>query len=275
MSFAHFDDYDGDAPIDVQHFSGGFVRGQLDRLRLLMSYEAHTNIAEDLRLLVNGSLVAEKTITAGERGHWLPVVSLSSYGATTPLSVEFRTRTREIGEPPRGSRISITLMEIVRSSPATATLPTASTPEESATWATTKSRLNSLCAIAETVYNRIQADGETWNKARLFRRNYGYDDPAKLFFESQHIALVWNRVGARLKVRGRNVRLGYGGQVWTLNEPRYPDGTLNLKNAFEENLIDQSGFQTRIVYLDGLKALGLGSVYNVRGELTYAAEYLL
>jgi hypothetical protein len=275
MSLYHLDDFAGDAPIDYQHWAGGFVRGALDRLTALVRYECNTNVAEDIRLFVNGSLAASQSMTAGQRGRWDPVINISAHGSTTPIRLAIRTRTTVAGEPPRGSRISVSHVRLYRASPTPATLPTAPDPEASVTWSTAKSRLNSLSTIAAAVYDRIQGDPETWNKARLYRQNYGYDAPAKNFFESRHIPVVWNRVGARLVVRGKGVRLGYGGAIWTLTEPKYPDGTYNLQSAIEENLIDATGYQSRVVYLSGLKGLGLGTAYNMRGDVRYAAEHLL
>lgn len=275
MTLYHFDDYDGDAPIDNQTWAGGFTRGALDRLTALIRFQCNTNVAEDIRLFVNGSLAATQSMTAGQQGRWDPVVNISAHGSTTPIRLEVRTRTTVAGEPLRGSRVSISHVRLYRASTTPSALPTAPEPEASLTWSTAKTRLNSLATIATTVYNRILGDSETWDRARLYRRNYGYDEPAKSFFETRHIPVVWNRVGARLVVRGKGVRLGYGGAVWTLNEPKYPDGTFNLQNAIEENLIDATGFQTRIVYLGGLKGLGLGTAYNTRGDVRYAAEHLL
>lgn len=266
------------APTTYHIWSGGVTRGVGTRLVVEYQYIITTNIAERFRLLINGSEVATTPVlTAGDTS-WNGVwdVNISGYSASVPLRLEIQsviTAARDADAGGRPSRFTLTSCRVERGSSGHQAMPVRFVPEQQMTWATLRSYLMGLNSILNGVKSRIDSTPDLFDRARLFRSGYAYDEGARLYLETRHTPIQQRRMGRRLVVRGKNVKIGWG--PLTILPPEERDGEVGLEFGASETLTAADKVETREIWLDQLPGLELGMTYVLTGgDVRYAAEYL-
>lgn len=260
-------------PTTYHLWSGGTVaRGEYDRLRVELAYQIVTNGSERIRLLINGTEVqTSPTYAAPTWGVLDWTISLTGYGASTPLRLELQSIVT--GESSRPSRFTVHGISLERSAPTFVATPTAIASEESMAWSTARTRLTTYASAVSGVKAQIDAFPDRWDRARLFRRTYAYNDGAAQYLQFRYQAVQRRRVGSRLLVRGSGIRIGWG--PFVIEPNREQDGEPTLKWAYEETITAADKVETREIALSGLPGLDVGSSYALIGwDLRYAAEFL-
>lgn len=257
-------------------WSGGGPRGPFDRIRARVVWVKGTAPSQRIRMLIDGVEVATTpNIAAGGWNHTFDV-NIAGYSATAPLRVELELVVDAGSDGGYSSRLSVEYVELARATPAIQTLSDRPVAWESTTWATRKARLNQIAAVLSTVKSRIDADADRWDRIRLFRSSYAYGPINAEYLKGRYHAVRRQRTGARLVVRGSNLKLGWGALGATLVDPKEPQGEYAFTWAVEETLVGGSEVETREVALDGLGGLLPGMTYQVYGgDVRYAAEEAL
>lgn len=266
------------APTTYHLWSGGITRGVGTRLVVEFAYIITTNSAERFRLLVNGSEVASTAVLSAYThkwdGRW--EVDLSGYSASTPLRLEIQsviTGARDADQGGRPSRFSLTRVAVERATSGHLTMPARTAPDESMTWTALRGRLNALSANLNQIKIRVDDNPDLFDRARLFRSGYAYDEGARVYLQTRHTPVQARRLGRRLVVRGKNVRIGWG--PLSILPAEEQDGEVTLEFGSTETLTPSDRVETREVWLDQLPGLELGMTYVLTGgDVRFAAEYL-
>jgi hypothetical protein len=257
-------------------WSGGGIRGPFDRLVMKIVWVAGRATSTRIRLRINGSEVeTTASITPGTWGTETFDVDLSGYSATDLLRVEL-DQDDTIGTNAPGGypmRWSLEYAEFQRSDPGLQSLDFRPVPDELTTWTTRMNRLNALGAWLQVVKNTIDNDTDRWDRARLFRSSYAYDAKEAAYFQGRFHATRRERGGARLRVRGSNIKIAWGAPSYKLVDPKEPFGEYTWAWGSEEALVSGNEVETREISLDTLRGLEYGMLYTVYGsDVRYAAE---
>lgn len=230
---------------------------------------------EEVRLLVNGSVVATYTVptTVGRYTWTLTYTMPQAAGTRNYVEVWYR----RLNNPQISGNEVMNAWSVVRvwtegsagiyAAPSVPALAARTTM----TWATWKGALNACATLANTLKTRIDANPSLWSEQRLYRRSYAYDDYQEQVFEPNYIPAAVPRVGEAVLVRGLGTRIGWGAQVW--EEKQDSVGSYPLNATYNEPVNQNDAKSTQLVYLDTLKGLPPGASYNVRGgTIAYAGE---
>jgi hypothetical protein len=271
---------DGGAAIPYPIWSGGMGsgRGTMGRLKILFSYTITGNAAETLSLRINGSQVASiGPLAAGAAAITTIDVSLTGYGSSTPLRFELLSLVTVGNAGERQSRYTVQRAWVEPSSVTALPAIQESFSYELTTFTTLISRLNSISTALAAVKSRIDGAPDLWDRARAFRRGYGYDDGQRLYFATRHLPRRERRLGAALVVDGANVTIGYGAQTVVPPPAEEPDGEYDVAYAYEETIVSGEVRALKLVSLDNLDGLGVGTAYALKSPaaVRFAAEYLL
>lgn len=260
-------------------WSGGAIRGPFDRLRCRVVWVAsRTAETQRIRLKIGGSEVATTpSWPASGWGYHDFDVNLGAYSATALLRIdlEWMVTGPSLGAAAVLPRLTVQWVELHRSAATYATLTNRPTMYESSTWAARRAQLNEMSAALTTIYNRVTADVDRWDRIRLFRSSYAYNLGEAATLHGQYHAVRRHRAGLRLIVRGSNLKVGWGAAGYTLANPKEPYGQYIWKWASEETVVSGSEVQTREIFLDALEGLEPGFQYVIYGaDCRYAAEEL-
>lgn len=260
----------------------GAGRGVLDRLKARFAFTITTNQQESFRLRINGVQVAQiGPFTPGASGIHEFDVSLASYGSSTPLRVEIvsiiAADTAENVQA-RPSRYSVERVWCERTSVSALPTVTPTASYELTSYTTLIGRLNALGQALAAIKSRIDGAPDVYNRARVYRRGYGYNGGERSYFATRHLPRRQHRIGAGLVVFGANTTIGYGAQTIVPPDKASPDGEFDVQYAFEETLISGDQQALKIISLDSLDGLTEGSAYTLKSGgdgIIFAAEYLL
>jgi hypothetical protein len=263
----------------VSHlWSGGVVRGAGTRLVVEFAYQIVRTPAERFRLLINGSEVATTAVLTAGQHNWAAKwdVDISAYSATSRLRLEIQsvvTIGLEADFGGRPSRLTVEAVRVERGSPGHLTMPTRTAPDESTNWSTGRSRLGTLASHLSAIKARIDNSPDLFDRARLYRGGYAYNAGERLYLQFRHMPTQQRRMGRRLVVAGRNVKIGWGTMV--IKPPTEQDGEVTLEFAYTETLIASNNVETREIWLDQLEGLRVSRTYTLMGgDVRFAAEYL-
>jgi len=259
----------------------GQGRGVTDRLKADFSFVITNNVAESFSLRINGTAV--QTIgpyTAGQRAVVQFNVSLTGYASTTPLRVEIvsvisAAAPEGLGRP---SRYTVERVWAERSTVAAITSVQETFSYELTTIDTLTARLNSLGQALADIKSRIDSAPDLYDRARIFRRGYGYNAGERVYFANRHLPRRTYRIGAALIVFGSNVSIGYGPQTIVPPAREAPDGEYGVTFAYTETLMSGDQLGAKLVSLDALAGLEMGESYTLTSggdSVIFAAEYLL
>ncbi len=139
------------------------------------------------------------------------------------------------------------------------------------TWSTVVANLNNLSTIVNNAKARIDARPEQWARIRAMRRHYTRNTATESDLVARARPQFPQRVGSELFVAGQNVEIDYG---------LFTPGQLNANDVGWENYtfgqkqtVDDSA-NGKLVYLDDLKGLDVGSTYMLFGDPYWAGEYI-
>jgi hypothetical protein len=279
MPGLYFLDDDGD-PIAYPIWSGGLGagRGTMTRLKVRFAYVITGNAAESFSLRINGSqVVGLGPYAAGASGITTMEVNLSGYGSSTPLRVELYSIVTAGNEAKRQSRYTVTRAWVEQPSVSALTTIQESFPAELINYTTLVARLNAISAGLAAIKSRIDNDPDTYNRARPFRRGYGYDDGQRTYFATRHLPMRLQRIGAGLIVWGSNMEIGWGAQTIVPPKKDEPDGEYDVNWSYTESLVSGDQRAVKVVSLDNLAGLKEGFAYVLEpgDQVYFAAEYLL
>ncbi|HMQ30004.1 MAG TPA: hypothetical protein PKD53_04715 [Chloroflexaceae bacterium] len=266
------------APTTYHLWSGAVTRGVGTRLVVQYQYIITTNTAERFRLLINGAEVATTPVLTAGNTSWngLWDVNISGYSASVPLRLEIQsviTAARDADAGGRPSRFTLTSCRVERGSSGHLVMPARTAPDESLSWSQLRSRLYALNSILLSVRDRITSAPDLFDRARLFRAGYAYDEGARLYLATRHTPIQQRRAGRRLVVHGKNIRVGWGPVA--ILPPEERDGEVGLEFGSSETLTAADRVETREIWLDQLPGLELGMTYVLTGgDVRYAAEFL-
>lgn len=236
------------------------------------------NIAEFYRVKVGGLTVhTSSTYTVGGVDDDTLAIDLSGYTASTRLEAIIETViTTGAALGPSGdrnSRYHLWDVHMANDAPATAAAPTEFTAAELISATTVNTRLNALATMVSGAKARLDANPRIFNRVRLMRRMYGRTPGQYAVFGPANTYVQrFTRKGARLVVRGKGVKLGWG--AITTKAEKTQTTAYSVDFAHTQQITDGDGYQTKTVYLDTLGTLRRGQAYSVIGdEVGYAAEY--
>lgn len=265
-------------PSTYHLWSGSVTRGVGTRLVVDFQYIITTNTAERFRLLINGAEVATTPVLTAGNTSWngLWDVNISGYSASVPLRLEIQsviTAARDADAGGRPSRFTLTSCRVERGASGHLVMPARTAPDESLSWSQLRARLYALNSILLSVRDRITTTPDLFDRARLFRRGYAYDEGARLYLATRHTPIQQRRVGRRLVVHGKNIRIGWG--PLAILPPEEKDGEVGLEFGSSETLTAADKVETREIWLDQLPGLELGMTYVLTGgDVRFAAEHL-
>jgi hypothetical protein len=261
-------------PGDPHMWSGGGPRGPFDRLAIKVVWLAGTATSHRIRLLINGTEVdTTADIGAYEWGEDVLTADLSGYTATAVLRLTLELVITAGADPGRPTRVTTEYAEYQRTTPGFQAFDNRPVPDELTTWETRALRLNAIGAWLQVIKNRIDNDVDRWDRVRLFRSSYAYDPGEARTLMGRFHAVRRRRTGARLIVRGSNLKLGYGPYSAKLSNDKEPESEYVWSWGFEEGLVSGDQVETREIYLDALPGLDYGMQYTIYGDdVRYAAE---
>jgi hypothetical protein len=237
------------------------------------------NAAEYYTVALNGSIVhTSPTYSPGTYAIAPSPISLTAYtiGARVQVAIK-AVVTSAVNQDPDATQSSRYTLNAIRTEADSSGYPVASPPTEFATntsiaSSTIDSRLNAIATMLTNVNTRLNALPELWNRSRLVRRRFAIDDRQNVKLQRRYVHRLVRR-GDKLVVRGKGIRLGWGG--YALENSEGVDPYSVYKFAHEESLVDGEHYQTATVYLDSLEGLFPGSPYYIAGyDVVGAWEYI-
>lgn len=146
---------------------------------------------------------------------------------------------------------------------------------ESMTFSTLQSRLNNFVTGTTNAYNRINVNANLFNRARMFRGKYGWDEHQINSFNWVNLP-TQVRLGERYVVAGQDVKIAWGG--YSLKKP-FTEPPLEQRDVYEfantETLTGSDKVEVKEGFFDEFEGLFVGTQYYILGEkLVFFSEYL-
>lgn len=249
-------------------------------LNIRIVYLNMGNVAEYYRVKVNGTIVyTSATFGVGATNDSYLAIDLSSFTAGVRLEAVIETvvTTGAAAGPSgdRNSRYHLWAVRMSNSAPATAAAPYDFTADESMTSASLDTKLNALCSTVLAAYNRIVANPRIFNRVPLMRYIFGRDTGQwQVYGPANTYVQRMARAGARLTVRGKGVKVGWG--AYSTKTDKTATNVYSVDFSHSQQLTDGDQYQTKTIYLDTLEGLRRGQTYIIGGDdVLYAAELLL
>lgn len=254
-----------------------FWRGSITRTAghptLYAQFEIQQKVSgrtEQVRLFVNGSLAATYAVPSSP-GIYGATLSASltgfSAGTTVPIRLDM-VKLAPDDDLPDTSRWTVYR---VWADPAAGTPATLAEqqPRVPQTFTALMDWLDDLVALLAAAKARIDANGEIWARQTLYRARYGFNDEHFRQFEPGGVAIVLQRQGEALVVRGSGVTLAYGPGRFLekFNEVGFEE----FENFLTETAIDADTIENRVLFLDTLDGLPVGAPYLLRGVNLFGA----
>lgn len=132
--------------------------------------------------------------------------------------------------------------------------------------------LATLSSMLTTANSRLSGRPELWARAYAMRKRYALDDHqnTKLM---RHYPHVMQRLGDRLVIRGKGVKIAWGPITVKSKEQGLDYDDYEWAN--EQEIIGGESIDTQVVYLDSLPGLYPGVQYFIFGtDVIWAGEYL-
>jgi len=258
-------------------WNGSVVRSALhDRLRVPVLYTIFQTPNTSIRIRINDAVVDTiGPLAVGASAFTVRAIDISGYSVGTRLRVRLEEFISPYVEPdvrpPVPSRFSVTGVETYTATPVADAPPVLVGIGTNYSYAAVQGRFNGVAAMVSNAYARLAAD--TWDRVRLFRRNYGYDAGQQTYYSTVFVPLSVRRVGAALWLAGRGIRAGYGGAAVVAK----PGDLYTYTYTFEPSLLPGGSFSSARISLGALDGLGVGVPYILQGngaEIAYAAEEL-
>lgn len=240
--------------------------------------------AEHYEIYYNGSLsVTSSTYTFGQSASFShPIALTHTLGTRAEVEIRAVVTDATISDPVPSYKSYYTFImirsEADSSGYASASPPTAWTAEESISQATMNSRLNTIATMLSDAKARLDARTELWNRARAARRVFAADDTQVTRNMKRH-AMLFQRQGDTLIVRGKGIKIGYG--ALTVDPPGEENGVpkpvdyAKFHWATEVSVGGDDKVTTEEIRLDGLQGLEPSMLYYVFGPVVeFAAEYI-
>jgi hypothetical protein len=237
------------------------------------------NTAEYYTVALNGSIVyTSPTYAAGTTNTIAVSQALTAYTIGARVQVAIKAVVTDSSNQDVNATVnSRYTLNAIRTEADSSGYPVASPPTEFATntsiaSTTIDSRLNAIATMLTNVNTRLNALPELWNRARAVRRRFAIDDQQNVKLQRRYVHRLVRR-GDKLVVRGKGIRIGWGGYAVENSEGGDPYSV--YKFAHEESLVDGEHYQTATVYLDSLEGLFPGSPYYIAGyDAVGAFEYI-
>lgn len=236
---------------------------------------------EKVQLFLNGSVVWESSYLAdGKTADIVAVVPLTSYPVGQPIKAVLYAKVDQGRDYPDdektlNSRYTIRIFRTEAASSYPAATPPAAFPRNLEIAASDlTARLNAIATMLQNTYNRIAADTFTWNRIRVMTRPMAQDAKQFTRIKKRYVPR-FERRGARLFVRGKGIKLGYGANTLENPDEDGDDKEFKYTLAHMVDVTDGDKVQWKTVYLDTAPALYKDETYYALGEITqYVAEYL-
>jgi hypothetical protein len=271
-------------PSDAQHVNRPMYYGSVGRyysnstLRIAGIVQSFTTTGWFFYIQLNGSTVYTSPTYGVTSAQPIDVrLDLSAYTLGSRVAVAIFATATNGGtvEPKRFTRWTFGIMHAVADSSGWpyASLPTkfAGPATGTSTWSTVVAALNSLSTVVNNAKTRIDARAELWGRVRAMRRHYtrNTDDEPDLFARARP-QFPW-RVGSEVYVQGADIEI-----QWGLFRPGEIDQRANgyEKYAMSEKQSVDDSVGGKLVYLDDLPGLDVGSTYIVFGDPWWAGEYI-
>lgn len=267
----------------LQMFDGSVGRYAANEVfRVVGTLNCRTN-AEHYEIEYGGTTYTSATYTAGQN-----VAISHPFALTQTLGTRIPVYIRAVVEDDfyidNAGIFSTYSFTVMRSEAdgdgyATATPPSVWTAGESIAVGALNSRLNALATMLDDAKARLDATPELWNRARAARRPFAKDETQHTRNYKRH-AMLFQRQGGVLIVRGKGIKIGYG--AITVKPPAVKGEQLEPVNwsdfsfAFEQSVGSEGDtVQTHTVMLDSLPGLRPTMLYYVFGpSIEFAAEYV-
>lgn len=267
---------------DTVRWDGGTVRSaNVDRLKAFgLVIVFNSAQVEQVRIFINGGLADTYAVptTIGEHS-WAFDLDVSGYALDSQLDIVIDHVRLAGGGNDEGPLNRFTLYRVFTEQTSIGAIGYPLPLEINAAYGIVYfiSVLAALSAIADVLKARIDASPDLWQRQRLFRRRYAYDDKQNEWYEPGMLASRFGREGEVLFVKGKGLTLGYGSIAWEEDATKLNEvGLYNFTALRQESIADGDAISTRIVYLDNVEGLFGGVPYHVRGvDLNYAAETMI
>lgn len=235
---------------------------------------------EAIRLFINGVQVDSETApTALGETAWELTASLSGYadGAALRLAIDY-VRSAPVADDQPINRWSIGSVGVDSAGGSVATLTAWQIRQPSVTAASLLSWAQAARALAQTIADRIVANGAFWGVQRLYTArpamSIGADNSQFSLFEPWSVPAA-SRVGEALVARGRALSLGYRGVFF--DEAAYAKmvktdegvGAWPLIHTRTQAVIDGDDVESQRLDFEGVPQLAVGDRYFVRGVESY------
>lgn len=233
---------------------------------VLRIYGAAITYRSQERLIakINGTTVYTGTTwTPGQRGFVIELALSHTLGTRTTLELLTEVQSISGTDDQRPSRYILTAMRSEAGSggyPA-ATPPSFLTPFSDVSQSSLTSTLNSISTILANTYTRATSNSALWGRIWAQRRRYGWRDDHNS--QIHRFAPRVERIGNRLTVRGKGVKLLWGPLV--LESPLTEAYTYEGSNSQDVCAADK--VETKVIYLDTIKGLDVGTAYTLLGDV--------
>jgi hypothetical protein len=229
------------------------------------------NQAEKINVLLNGSIVGgyptSGTLSYGQSATFYLPISLSSVsvGSKAELKIQIVVTT---GNPSGVQDVnSVYNLFYVGIQPDGSGYPVPTVPADfvrggSIAQTTLTSNLNTICGVLSGVYSRITGNPNTYNRIRAMVRRPGWDDNQNRSYQSVYVPEFYNRTGSILRIKGKDVKLGWNGFKMS-DDPTKPYVYTGFVR--EESICAQDKYEAKTIYEDAYKDLQPGTRFFVAG----------
>jgi hypothetical protein len=257
-------------------YSGSVLRSFTeDKLRVFGSAVIN-NTAELFKVYLDGVLAyTSPTMTLGTYSILQDITLSHTVGTRAGVAIEV-TVTDASNQDPNNTHNSRYTITAARAQATGAGYPYATPPAAfvgngSINDAPLDTALGTLSSMLTTVNSRLNGRPELWGRAYAMRKRYALDEHqnTKLMRIYPH---VMQRLGDRLVVRGKGVKIGWGAITVESQDTGIDYSKYTWTN--EQEIIGGDSVDTAIVFLDSLPGLYRGTQYFVFGsDVIWAGEY--
>lgn len=257
-------------------YSGSVLRSfTADKLRVFGNAVIN-NTAEHFIVYVNGvAAYTSPTLTIGTYSILQDITLSHTVGTRVGVAIEV-TVADATNQDPNNTHNSRYTFTAIRAQADSSGYPYATPPAAFASNASISSgdldtALGTLSSMLTTVNTRLNGRAELWGRAYAMRKRYALDEHqnTKLMRIYPH---VMQRLGDRLVVRGKGVKIAWGAITVKSKETGLDYDDYTWTN--EQEIIGGESVDTTTVYLDSLPGLYRGVQYFlVSQDLAWAGEY--
>lgn len=234
------------------------------------------NTQEQLKFYVNGVLAATypSALTYLPYGQttaiYLPIdLSSISVGTRADIRIDSVVTSGHNGGINSRFQLFLNRSEAGGSGYPVASAPAFFTGNSSVAQTDLTTSLNAIASLLGSIKTRIDTNTFTWNRIRAMRRRFAQDEPQNTKLGPTYVH--WReRQGRSVEVRGKNVGIGWGGTVLSMEEGK----EYTYSFVRNQNVTKNDQIETQIVYFDSLPALPERTPYFLSGDVHSAIERL-